>query len=391
MELKNNELIIPEWPIFDETEANYLIDSLTSGFWAGSRAKYIKEVTKNFLELQNGKYGTPLANGTVTMEAALKALKIGEGDEVIVPALTFYSTVSVVLKAGATPVIVDVDKDTFQISINDIKKVITHNTKAIIPVHLAGGMCDMDEIISIADEYNIKVIEDCAHAHGSYWRGQGAGTIGDFGSFSFQHSKLISSGEGGFLIAKNNNDLEKAWNYANCGRTSKTSVYGHSSIGTNCRMSDLQAAVLNAQIQRYKTIQQKTREYNAKYLSKKLSEIEGIRVQKYDSRMTKKAFYNFVFIIDPKVYGNKKCKEVFELCNEYGIPTSLPYPPLNELAIFNKDLSEENYSDLSVKLMDTPNAKYISENSIWLHHKLLLADEHTLDIFVDLLIMFLGK
>jgi len=373
-----------KWPISGDEEFKNLADVVKSGLWAGSQSQQLKDVRNNFLKLQKGQYGLPLANGTVTIEAALHALNIGYNDEVIVPALTFYSTVSAVLRANANPVIVDVDQETFCISIKSIKAAITDKTRAIIPVHLSGAMCDMDELKKIADEFNIKIIEDCAHAHGSEWQGEGAGTIGDFGSFSFQHSKLLSSGEGGFLIAKTQENEDHAWNYANCGRISRTAVYEHSTIGTNNRMSSFQAAVLNAQIDRY-AAQQDTRDCNAQYIKSHLEDIHGIKIQKYDYRMTKRAYYNFTIIIDPLIYGKKKCSKVFDALNDIGVPTALPYPPLNDLLVFQDYKSKKELSHIEVTIHDVSNAKYASQNSICLHHRVLLSNKDSIDMLLEFL------
>ena len=306
----------------------------------------------------------------------------------IIPALTFFSTVSAVLRTNANPVIVDVDRETCCISTTEVENALSERTKAIIPVHLSGAMCDMDELMRIAKANSLNIIEDCAHAHGSEWNNAGAGTIGDFGSFSFQHSKLISCGEGGFLIANSQDNMDKAWNFCNCGRSSRHSVYEHSVIGTNNRMSDFQAAVLNAQILRYES-QLKVRERNASYLRAELSRIEGVSTQIYDNRMTRRAYYNFIIVIDPLRYGKHCCSRMLDILNQAGVPTSLPYPPLNELDIF-RDKNHPELTGYNVRLFETPNAKYISENSIWLHHRLLLSDKETITRFIYLFSESLG-
>lgn len=382
------EFDIPQWPVYGDEEMQYLSEVITSGFWAGSRAKYSKEVSKNFLNLHNGTFGFPVTNGTTTLETALKVLGVKAGDEVILPALTFFSSVSAVLRTNANPVIVDIDRETFCISTSEVKHALSEKTKAIIPVHLSGAMCDMDELMKIAASYRLNVIEDCAHAHGSEWNHAGAGTIGDFGSFSFQHSKLISCGEGGFLIANSQENMDKAWNFSNCGRSSKHSVYEHSVIGTNNRISDFQAAVLNAQILRYES-QLKIRERNASFLRAELSRIEGVSTQIYDNRMTRRAYYNFIIVIDPHRYGKHCCRKLLDIFTQAGVPTSLPYPPLNELEIFRNKNNHELLG-YNVRLFETPNAKYISENSIWLHHRLLLSDKETITKFVYLFFKSLG-
>jgi dTDP-4-amino-4,6-dideoxygalactose transaminase len=152
--------------------------------------------------MQGGGHAVPMANGTVTMEVALRVMNIGWGDEVIVPSYTFQATAAAVMSAGAIPVIVDVDEQTYCIDPNATRAAINPHTKAIIPVHLGAEMADMDAIMDLANQNSLLVIEDCAHAHGAMWRGRGAGTIGHFGSFSLQSSKTLTTGEGGVLLCR---------------------------------------------------------------------------------------------------------------------------------------------------------------------------------------------
>jgi dTDP-4-amino-4,6-dideoxygalactose transaminase len=184
----------PEWPVWDERDIQAVTDVIRSGQWGGYPYPGPKtaELAKKFLELQGGSYAVPMINGTVTMEVALRAAGIGWGDEVIVPAYTFQATASAPMGAGAIPVIVDVDPNNYCLDVKAASKAITPKTKAIIPVHLGSNMADMDAIMELAREHRLVVIEDCAHAHGAKWRSNGAGTIGDFGSFSLQSSKTLS-------------------------------------------------------------------------------------------------------------------------------------------------------------------------------------------------------
>src|SRR4030042_1860783 len=210
----------PEWPVFDQRDIQAVTDVIKSGRWGGYPypGPQTSEFARRFAEMQGGGYAVPMANCTVAMEVALRAMNIGWGDEVLVPAYTFQATAAAVMSAGAIPVIVDVDEQTYCIDPKAAQAAITPQTKAIIPVHLGAEMADMDAIMELARQYDLVVIEDCAHAHGAKWRGKGAGTIGHFGSFSLQSSKILTSGEGGILLCRTPELAAKAASIIDCGR-----------------------------------------------------------------------------------------------------------------------------------------------------------------------------
>ena len=299
----------PEWPVWDERDVQAVTDVVRSGRWGGFPYPGPKtaELAKKFSELQGGGYAVPMINGTVTMEVALRAAGIGWGDEVIVPAYTFQATASAPMGAGAIPVIVDVDPNTYCLDANLAAKAITPKTKAIIPVHLGSNMADMDAIMELAKKYDLIVIEDCAHAHGAKWRGQGAGTIGHFGSFSLQSSKTLTSGEGGILLCKSAEHAALAASVIDCGRPHALGgggedTNGLSVQGGNFRLSELQAALALVGIERFPA-QAKQREEMAAYMDEALSEIQGVRVLKHDERHTTRSFYRYIFAIDPSQFG----------------------------------------------------------------------------------------
>ena len=176
------------------------------------------------------------------------ACGVGEGDEVIVPAMTFVASASAVLSVNATPVIVDVDPETLCIDVAAAEAAIGERTRAIIAVHVAGAVCDLDLLVPLCERRGLHLIEDCAHAHGSQWRGRGAGSYGSFGSFSMQQGKLMTAGEGGALIGNDPQLLDAAWNYADCGRERGRWFYHHATIGSNFRMTEWQGAVLLASL-----------------------------------------------------------------------------------------------------------------------------------------------
>ena len=299
----------PEWPVWDERDVQAVTEVVRSGRWGGYPypGPQTARLAKEFAEMQGGGYAVPMINGTVTMEVALRAAGVGWGDEVLVPAYTFQATASAPMAAGAIPVIVDIDPNTYCLDPKAAQKAITPKTKAIIPVHLGSNMVDMDAIMELAEKHNLIVIEDCAHAHGAKWRGKGAGTIGHFGSFSLQSSKTLTSGEGGILLCKTPELAAKAASVIDCGRPhalggGPEDPNGLSVMGANYRLSELQAALALVGIERFPA-QAKRREEMAAYMDEALSEIKGVRVMKHDERHTTRSFYRYIFAIDPKDFG----------------------------------------------------------------------------------------
>ncbi len=240
------------WPMSTKEEAAALEDVLTSTKWGGQPfpGKYSNLFAKKFAEVHTAKYAQCVNTGTVAIQACLKAIGIRPGDEVIVPAYTWEGTVGPVLLMNAIPVFVDVDPDTYCLDAKLIEPAITPKTKAILPVHLGMRFADMDEILRISQKHNLRVIEDCAHAHGGMWKGKGAGSMGDLGAFSFQSSKLITSGEGGAVISNNLEYIELVQSYINAGRASVTDLFHRRIVGFNYRLGEFQAAVLVPQLER---------------------------------------------------------------------------------------------------------------------------------------------
>ena len=204
------------------------------------------EFAEKFAAFSRAKYCVCLMNGTVALQLALEALDIGAGDEVIVPGYTWQATAAACLDVNAIPIIVDVDPETYCIDPALVEAAITPRTRAIIPVYLYGSMADMERIMEIARKHDLKVIEDCAQTHGSRWREMGAGAIGDVGSFSMQHSKVLTSGEGGATITNDDNLYDRLCALRHCGRPREGEKSPIQS--GNYRMTEFQAAVLLAQI-----------------------------------------------------------------------------------------------------------------------------------------------
>ncbi len=313
------------WPIFDETEENALLEVLRSGAW--NRREKVDEVGEKFAAYQDAKYGIPLANGTVALQCALKAAGVTAGDEVIVPALTFVATGTSVVCVNAVPVIVDIDPLTYNIAPDAIEAAITPRTRAIIPVHNGGYPADMDAIMDIAERHNLKVIEDCAHAHGSQWRGKGMGSIGHLGTFSFQIGKTLTCGEGGMVITNDESLANIANQVANL----------------NMRMTNLQAALLLSQLERLDE-QVETRERNIAYLMKGMEAIEGIHPIPWDERVTRWCFYYWDFRFVSAEFGGISRGRFLEALGAEGVPCGVGahgQPIYNEGPFGNSELFDQ--------------------------------------------------
>jgi perosamine synthetase len=250
-------------PNLNGNEFKYLTDAFMST-WISSSGEYIGRFENEFSKYSECKYGVAVSNGTVAIHLALIALGIGAGDEVIVPDLTFAATINTVLHANATPVIVDVEENSWCIDPKEIEKAITPKTKAIIPVHIYGQSCDMGAIMKIAKKHNLKVIEDCAEAHGAMYGGKKVGSFGDIGCFSFFGNKVITTGEGGMCVT-NNLELDEKMRVLRDHGMSKTKRYWHDVIGYNYRMTNLQAAIGLAQLERIEEIHKNRKMYEENY------------------------------------------------------------------------------------------------------------------------------
>jgi len=370
----------PSWPQYDEKEEKALMEVLHSGIWWRTPGTKTLQFEKDFAKAHQVEHGIACTNGTAALEIAVAALGVGSGDEVIVPDFTFVATASAVLAAGAMPVMVDVDSETFNINPDLVEKAITPRTKAIIAVHLGGMPCDMDRLVEIAKKHNLFLIEDSAHAHGSEWKGQKVGSLGDCGTFSFQASKLMTAGEGGIVITKNA-DLEiRIRSVHDCGRMPGEWFYSHFINGSNYRLSEWQGAVLSQQLSRLDE-QAAKRTKNAEYLNHELAKIEGIRPQKRDPRVTRNGNYCYIFHYDPKAFNGLKTEKFIEALNAEGIPTQASYPPVRKLAVFQsgeyrKKLSSEQAMEKHEFLNTAcPVTDDAYENTVWLVHRTLLGTE----------------
>jgi len=374
----------PSWPVHDERDVDAVSNLVESGRWGGH--PYPGPVTgafaRGFEELQGGGYAVPMMNGTVTMEVALRVAGVGWGDEVIVPSYTFAATATAPMAAGCIPVIVDVDPNNCCIDPAAVEAAITPRTKAVIVVHLASHMADMDAIMEIAEKHNLIVIEDCAHAHGAKWRGKGAGTIGHFGSFSLQSSKTLTTGEGGMLVCRTPELARKAGSLIDCGRPKDEEGIEYT-YGANFRMTEMQAALGVVALERFPE-QFKEREEMAIYMDEALSEIPGVRVLRHDPRQTARSVYCYILAIDPEQFGASH-EVVAEALRAEGIRAGTGYPPMNHYDLYQPQLSKlpvpsvfpEQVSQLDKSL---PVAERLSlHEALWLGESTFRAGKEGVD------------
>jgi dTDP-4-amino-4,6-dideoxygalactose transaminase len=289
------------WPQYQPSDIERIVKTVESRHWGGYPlpTPLAKSFCEDFAALQGAKYALPVANGTVAITLALQAAGVGFGDEVIVPAYTWDGTATAALAMGAVPVFADVDPDTYCLDVASTRRAITPRTKAIVPVHLAMRFADMNGLLELAAEHKLKVIEDCAHAHGGAYQSRGAGSMGDIGCFSFQESKTVTSGEGGMVITNKLEHYEALQTVVNCGRASLTDEFGQRMIGLNYRMTDLQIALLVGQLEMLPGLRRK-RADRAALLSELLSRIPHVRPLPPQAAITQTTHYCYIFQYRPE-------------------------------------------------------------------------------------------
>ena len=344
-------------PNLKGNEFNYLCDAFLST-WISSTGEYINRFEKDFSSYCGTKHGIAVSNGTVALHLALLALNIGEGDEVIIPDLTFAATINAVLHARATPVIVDVEQDSWCIDPIEIEKAITPKTKAIIPVHVYGQPCDMDKIMSIAKKHNLKVIEDAAEAHGAEYKGKKVGSFGDIACFSFFANKIITTGEGGMCLT-NDDTLNDRMRVLRDHGMNKKKKYWHDEVGYNYRMTNLQAAIGCGQLERIEQILESRSEIERKYKST-LNDNEIIIFQNELSNQKK-----VVWMVS--VLSQKKI-EIMNLLKESNLDVRPFFYPLSSMPLYAKYarsvsvsifLSENGFNLPTIENIDWPKMKEI--------------------------------
>jgi len=305
--MSNARMRFPGWPDFASDEIDAVRDVLASAkvnYWTGSHGRAFE---REFADYHGGGYAVALANGTVALECALRALGIGAGDDVVVPCRTFIATASAVVAVGARPVVADIDVASGNITAASIEAALTPATRAVIIVHLGGLPCEMDEIAQLVRARSLKLVEDCAQAIGAEYRGRKVGTFGDAAAFSFCQDKIVSTGgEGGMLLLSNEQHWKHAWSYKDHGKNPDKALRGgggggtfvwlHDDFGSNARMTEMQAAIGRLQLAKLDAWIDRRRA-NAAALLDALSGSNGLLIDLAPAHM-KHAYYRCYLRID---------------------------------------------------------------------------------------------
>ena len=351
-------------PYLNGNETKYVMDAVSTG-WISSSGSYVTKFEDSYAEYCDVKHGIAVCNGTVALHLALAALGIGEDDEVIIPSFTMIATAFAVCYAGAMPVFVDADKDTWNIDVNKIEEKITPKTKAIIPVHVFGNPCDMDAICDIAKRHNLYIVEDAAEAHGATYHGKKVGSFSDIACFSFFANKNVTTGEGGMCVTNDDNFARQCRYYKNvCFNPDGPRDYMHNDIGFNYRMSNIHAAIGLAQTEKADEYK-KMRMNNHALYKKYLADVPGILFQKDEDNSENVGWMNTI-VLEPEKYGHKRDELITHL-KENGIDTRLLFKSMHiqpALKQYGCDCSGEY-----------PVTEYLSENGFYLPSVSNLSEE----------------
>jgi dTDP-4-amino-4,6-dideoxygalactose transaminase len=376
------------WPCFTEEEADAVQRVLLSNkvnYWTGNECR---EFEKEFAFWSNVKYAVALGNGTLALDLALKALNIGNGDEVIVTSRTFVASIFSIVNSGAVPVFADVDLDTQNISPESIRSAITNKTKAILCVHLAGWPCEMDEIMVIASEFGLYVVEDCAQAHGSKYKGKPVGSIGHIGCWSFCQDKIITTGGEGGMVTTNDESLwRKMWAFKDHGK-SYEAVYErehlggfrwlHESFGTNWRMTEIQAVIGRIQLKRMSNWNTK-RLSNANKIWSIARQCAGLYAPDLPDYINHAAYKCYVFVNEKKLIRDWSRDRIINEIIDLGVPCG----PGSCSEVYLELAFDNTVFRPKERL---PNAKKLGETSLmFLVHPTLTKDEvqKTCDVIIS--------
>ena len=317
-------------PWITKKEIDYVSDAVTNAWYSNANI-YHERFEKAFADYLNVRYAVALPSCTSALHLSLAALRIGPGDEVIVPDITWIATAAPISYVGATPIFADIDEKTWCISPISYEKCITDKTKAVIPVDLYGGMPDWSELREISKKYDIAVIEDAAEALGSEYKGKKVGSFGDTGVFSFHGSKTMTTGEGGMLVTNDEEIYERVLFLRDHGRKPGDVMFFNDAIGYKYKMSSMQAALGLAQIERVNELVEKKREIFSFY-QKELSGFEGITLN-YEPKDTKNSYWMVCVVLDPK-FGIKK-EELFYKMNDLDISCRPFFFPLSAIPAYS--------------------------------------------------------
>ena len=359
-DVQSNHRIPVLEPSLNGNELFYVEDCLKTN-WISSQGSYVNKFEEIFKKLHCEMSSIAVSNGTCALHLALLALSIGEGDEVIVPDITFSATINSVIHCGAKPVICDINPKTLCMDLDSIKRLISCNTKAIVPVHLYGQVCDMENIKKIAIDNDLFIIEDCAEALGSSIKNKPVGTFGDAATFSFFGNKTISTGEGGMVLFKNRKFAEKARIIRDHGMDPKKR-YWQLYVGHNYRMTNLQAAIGVAQMEKFDDIVKK-KIFIANRYNSLLSGIEGIETFPFTKSNTINSYWLYTIILKKNISRDSLIKKLIE----FGIDSRPVFYPLHEMPPYKKFTNKMNhfeFSDIAYSGISLPSSINLKKDEI---------------------------
>lgn len=333
-------------PLLDGNEKKYLNECIDSG-WISSEGPFVQRLEQEFATRVGRQHGIAVANGSVALEAAVKALDLGPGDEVILPTFTIISCAAAIVRAGATPVLVDSEPDTWNMDLNDVERKITRNTRAVMAVHMYGLPVDMEALLAITQPRGIKVIEDAAQMHGQSCRGRACGSFGEISTFSFYPNKHITTGEGGIIVTDDEALAERCRSLRNlCFMPNKR--FFHEELGWNFRMSNLQAALGCAQLERLDTFIKSKRKMGRRY-DELLAHVPGIQ-----RPLARKAWAENIYWVYGLVLGDEVPHDAVEAMRRLGVQGIGCRPffwPMHEQPVFRRmGLFSENRHPVAERL-----------------------------------------
>lgn len=345
-------------PKLGKKELEYVTNCIKTN-WISSQGKYVREFEERFSRYCGVRHGVAVSNGTAALHLALAALGIKKGDEVIVPDLTFIAPANAVTYTGAKPVFADSEKKTWNINPNKIEEKITKKTKAIIPVHLYGHPCDMDPIMKIAKTHNLFVIEDCAEAHGAEYKGKRVGSFGDIACFSFFGNKIITTGEGGMCIT-NDKKLANKMDMLRDHGMNKKKAYWHPIIGFNYRMTNLQAAIGVAQLEKINDLI-KIKRKNAQLYNSLLKDVRGITLPP-EEKYAKNVYWMYSVLIQESFPVNRD--KLITKLKEEKIDSRPFFNPINSMPPYKSNEKFPVAEELSRKGINLPSSVNLTKGDI---------------------------
>jgi dTDP-4-amino-4,6-dideoxygalactose transaminase len=379
------------WPRVENAEAETLLrDVLQSGRWGRLHTdSYAEQFENAFAAFQQARHGVAVANGTVSLQLILRTLNIGIGDEVIVPALTFIATASAVAEVGAIPIFADVHPETMTIDPDSVAAAITPRTRAIIGVHYGGYPIDFDLLLPLAQKHGVYLIEDAAHAQGTEWRGTKVGALGVFGSFSFQESKSLPSGEGGIILTNDDELAERARLLHHIGRRMDRPGYMHYALASNYRLTDLQAALLLNQVKRLPD-QVQRRHQAGRVLDAALAETEVLLPQRRDERITQRGYYFAIYRYQAEKLDGLPRAAFLAALNAEGVPAFAGYgEPVYRYPAFSAEALQQSplrglpnlprYDQLSLPVTE----RLTDQEQVTIPHPILLTGSESMGLIAD--------